>query len=95
LTSQILPFLQRRDSGSGRRNLEMIGPGAAAGTAFTGAYDGGGGVIRFQSTPDQRSVAFLPCTAFFDDPSASQQVRCQALQDVLSNLLAQQPSSKK
>ena len=77
LRDELLPWLDRRDPGTGLRTSEAIGPTLGAIASAAGEFDSGGYMLHFPSQTDQRSVVTgLPTCGPLP---TRQQTRCDSL----------------
>jgi phospholipid/cholesterol/gamma-HCH transport system substrate-binding protein len=92
LNAVILPYLARKDPGTGHTVSEMIGPtlgGLGAGAA--GQQDQNGHFIRFPATVGNNPL-YLPCSIYLNNPDkADQLIACQSLQEATKTLLSYNP----
>ncbi|MCW3041274.1 MAG: Mammalian cell entry related domain protein [Solirubrobacterales bacterium] len=93
LDDKILPYLSRKDPGTGKPTSVMIGGTAAGFGGLASQQDGSGHLIRFPATAGTKSV-YLPCKAALTDPTAAQALACDSLQTALKNYLNYVPSLK-
>jgi hypothetical protein len=93
LDSELLPFLERVDPDTARRTIDMIGPTVAGVANASSQFDAAGNILHFGVLGDERTPLSLPCQSFVTDPSATEKVRCDALQNVLRSALS--PVSRK
>lgn len=87
LGSSVVPWLAQRSPDTKLLNYQSIGPAVAAVNASGMNYDSGGFIQRFSGGAGEGVIGSLPCRTFFTDPSASQLVTCENLQNVLASLL--------
>lgn len=92
LNDVILPYLAKKDPGTGHSVSEMIGPtlgGLGAGAA--GQQDQNGHFIRFPATVGNNPL-YLPCSIYLNNPDkAGELIACQSLQDAMKTLLSYNP----
>jgi phospholipid/cholesterol/gamma-HCH transport system substrate-binding protein len=86
LHGDILPWLERSDPDTGQSTIDMIGPTAAATASAASEFDGTSNWLHFAPEGDERTFLDSSCQPFFTDPTASEQLRCQALNQVLAKL---------
>jgi len=87
LHSDTLPWLAQPDPDTGIATVNMIGPTAAATDSAASEFDGISNWLHFAPEGDERSALDSPCQPFLTDPSASQKLRCQALDQVINHML--------
>ncbi|MCW3014765.1 MAG: hypothetical protein JWO02_1857 [Solirubrobacterales bacterium] len=91
LDDVILPYLAKKDPGTGHSVSEMIGPtlgGLGAGAA--GQQDQNGHFIRFPATVGNNPL-YLPCSIYLSNPDKAQLLECQTLQEATKTLLTYNP----
>jgi virulence factor Mce-like protein len=92
LGSSIVPWLGQRSTDTKLLNYQAIGPAVAAVDASGMDYDANGFIQRFAGGIGEGVIGSLPCRTFITDPSATQLVNCDSLQNVLARLLGASPS---
>lgn len=92
LDDTVLPYLAKKDPGTGKSTTVMIGGTAAGFGGSAGALDPNGHLIRFPATGGDTTV-YLPCKTQFVDPSQQQLAACDSLQDALRNYLKYLPGA--
>jgi len=95
LQRDLVPFLEREDEALHLPVYQMIGPTFATVGAMSGLIGEHAHVVNFPITLGERSQMLLPCTTYFADPSASDQlIECRDLDQALQMLLgAWQPGT--
>jgi virulence factor Mce-like protein len=88
LNSSLIPWLQHDDSDLHIPVYDLIGPTVATLAAAAGDYDNFGHFLHFPIAPAATSLGLIPCTVFVADPTASQLLRCDSLNQLLSQLMA-------
>jgi hypothetical protein len=86
LADDLVPFLAHPDEELHLPVYQLIGPTFSSLNAASGQYDETGHLINFPVQPGENSAGFLPCATFVADPTASEKVRCGALNDVFGKL---------
>ena len=86
LRDALLPYLARRDSDTGLRIYQSIGPTLSTLASSAGEFDSEGYWLHFPVEPGEHTVAPLPCQTYLTDPTATQKLRCDALNTVLVRL---------
>jgi virulence factor Mce-like protein len=87
LNNSIIPWLERPDSDLHIPFYDLIGPTLGALASAAAEYDGHGHYLHFPAGAGLDSLGTIPCTVFVADPTASELVRCEALNQVLGDLL--------
>jgi virulence factor Mce-like protein len=87
----ILPYLARKDPGTGYSTTVMIGGTAAGFGGSAGEMDQNGHFIRFPATMGTKSV-HLPCARAITDPAVPSALACEDLQTALQRYLSYLPS---
>lgn len=90
LDDTILPYLARKDPGTGKPTSVMIGGTAAGFGGSAGQRDENGHFIRFPATVGASSV-YLPCRTALTDPTAKELAVCDDLQTAAQNYLQYVP----
>lgn len=80
----LLPWLEETDRDTKLRTYAAIGPFFAAMGSASSPFDANGYMFNFQSAPDERTPATVPCTTRLTDPGESQtaKLRCDAMGDL-------------
>jgi phospholipid/cholesterol/gamma-HCH transport system substrate-binding protein len=92
LAGVILPYLGRKDPGTGYSTTVMIGGTAAGFEGAASELDQNGHFIRFPATIGTKSV-HLPCASSITDPNVPSALACEDLQTALSSYLSYFPAS--
>jgi hypothetical protein len=82
----ILPYLWRKDPGTGKSTTVMIGGFAAGFGGIAAQQDSNGHFIRFPASIGLTS-AYVPCTSSIIDPSAPRLLACDTFSQALGNYL--------
>jgi len=90
LDHKILPFMSRKDPGTGKPTSAMIGGTAAGFGGAASQQDGNGHFIRFPASIGSENV-YLPCKTALVDPTAKQLVACDAFEDAFQRYLQYVP----
>lgn len=91
LDHTILPYLSRKDPGTGKPTSVMIGGTAAGFGGSASQMDENGHFIRFPASIGTSSV-YLPCRTAITDPTVAQKLECDSLQKALQTYLQYLPS---
>jgi ABC-type transporter Mla subunit MlaD len=84
---RMLPWLARRDEGTGFRNVDILGPTFGGVNAAGAEFDREGHFLRFApGAAPERPALSSPCQTFLGDPTAEQIVRCDALNQALDQI---------
>ncbi|HEX6391679.1 MAG TPA: MlaD family protein [Solirubrobacteraceae bacterium] len=83
----LVPYLERKDDDLGLPVYQLIGPGIATLGAAGGHYTQIGHFVNFPVQPGEGSQTFLPCATFLADPTATEKLRCDAVNRALRTLL--------
>jgi len=86
----ILPYLWRKDPGTGKSTTVMIGGFAAGFGGIAAQQDANGHFIRFPASIGLSSL-YVPCTSSIVDPTAARVLACDTFQQALSNYLSYLP----
>ncbi|MCW3040823.1 MAG: Mammalian cell entry related domain protein [Solirubrobacterales bacterium] len=86
LDGELLPFLEKVDPDTDHRTIDMIGPTLAGVANASSQFDDAGNILHFGVLGDERTGLSLPCQTFVTDPTATEKVRCDALQSVISSI---------
>jgi virulence factor Mce-like protein len=87
LGSSIVPWLGQRSAATKLLNYQAIGPAVAAVDASGMDYDANGFIQRFAGGIGEGVIGSLPCRTFITNPSATQLLTCDSVQNVLARLL--------
>lgn len=90
IDEEILPFLSRKDPGTGKPTSVMIGGTAAGFGGSASQQDENGHFIRFPVTVGS-STANISCETTLTDPSAAELLVCDSLQEAFEEYLEYVP----
>ena len=85
--SKILPYLDSKDSHTGRKVYELLGPTFSSLDSLAASYDDKGHDVSFQVGSGLRLLGgVIPCEALLTDPSKAASVNCENFNNALSGL---------
>jgi phospholipid/cholesterol/gamma-HCH transport system substrate-binding protein len=91
VADDILPYLNAQDPATQHSTAEMIGPTfEALGPDIAGQMDQNGHFIRFPATVGS-SPLYINCQEYLSNPSATQLLSCESVQQSLNELLGTNP----
>lgn len=92
LVDTVLPELAERDKVTKLRTYEIIGPTIASLNSSASTFDREGHLFRFPALGGQRALSDeIPCASFLTDPETEAIVRCQDLNEALSDYATWMP----
>jgi phospholipid/cholesterol/gamma-HCH transport system substrate-binding protein len=87
LNASVIPWLKHPDSDLRMPVYQLIGPTVATLASAASEYDDFGQILHFPIAPGAGSLGTIPCTVFVADPTAPELVRCEALNQLVGDLL--------
>jgi phospholipid/cholesterol/gamma-HCH transport system substrate-binding protein len=93
IQTSFIPFLNRTDPGTKLKNYEAVGPAVAGVSSTISLGDKNGPLAGFEAGFGENTISSSPCLTFLTDPNVPLQnkVDCQALSQILANILSGQP----
>jgi phospholipid/cholesterol/gamma-HCH transport system substrate-binding protein len=91
LLDDLVPYLEHKDEDVDLPVYQLIGPTFSTLAAASGQYSDTGHAINFPVQPTENSLSFVPCATFLADPTASQEVRCDGLNQALGRVFGGPP----
>jgi ABC-type transporter Mla subunit MlaD len=92
VNSTILPYLAKKDPGTGYSTTVMIGGFAAGFGGSSASEDQNGHYIRFPASVGLSSL-YLPCTSSLVDPTAGALLKCDSFNTALGQYLSYLPQT--